>query len=170
MEAYGYEWPELKDRMGAFREAVEIVTRMWTEDSPVFSGKHYSIDKPINEPKGVRKPHPSFWIGGGGENVTLKLVAKHANGANFGNGDPDVIREKLAILRRHCDTAGRDYDDIIKSTSVNVDLSWSPAQLQAAIDSVLEAGADYPILYFPRVAYDHTPLLRFAADIIPQYS
>ncbi|GAB7042676.1 MULTISPECIES: LLM class F420-dependent oxidoreductase [Catenuloplanes] len=169
-KAYGYEWPELKDRMGAFREAVEIVTKMWTEDAPVFDGRYYSIDKPINEPKGVRRPHPSFWIGGGGENVTLKLVAKYADGANFGNGDPDVIREKLAILRRHCDTAGRDYADIIKSTSVVVDLAWSRAELQARIDAVLEAGADYPILYFPRVAYDHTPLLSFASEIIPQYS
>ncbi|MDR7273861.1 LLM class F420-dependent oxidoreductase [Catenuloplanes atrovinosus] len=168
--AYGYEWPELRDRMGAFREAVEIVTKMWTEDSPVFNGRYYSIDKPINEPKGVRRPHPSFWIGGGGENVTLKLVAKYANGANFGNGDPEVIREKLEILRRHCETVGRDYDDIVKSTSVNVEVDWSKERLQAKIDSVLEAGADYPILYFPRVAYNHDQLLMFASEIIPQYS
>src|SRR5690606_25081877 len=52
--AYGHEWPELKDRMGAFREAVQIVHAMWTEDNPTFSGKYYSIDGPYNEPKGVR--------------------------------------------------------------------------------------------------------------------
>src|SRR5215218_8513 len=51
-KAYGYEWPELKDRMGAFREAVEIITKMWTEDYPEFHGKYYTIDKPSNEPKG----------------------------------------------------------------------------------------------------------------------
>ena len=61
--AYGYEWPEVPQRMGAFREAVEIVHRMWTEDRPVFTGKHYRIDAPTNQPR--RKP--SFWIGGGGE-------------------------------------------------------------------------------------------------------
>ncbi|MFI5839177.1 LLM class F420-dependent oxidoreductase [Catenuloplanes sp. NPDC051500] len=169
-KAYGYEWPELKDRMGAFREAVEIVTKMWTEDSPVYNGKYYSIDKPINEPKGVRRPHPSFWIGGGGEKVTLKLVAKHANACNVGGGNPELITEKLAILRKHCDTVGRDYSEIIKSTSIRLDPDWSRTQTQAAIDSVVEAGADYVILYIPRVAYDHDPMLTFASDIIPQYS
>ncbi len=170
MEAYGYEWPELKDRMGAFREAVEIVTKMWTEDEPVFNGRYYSIDKPINEPKGVRRPHPSFWIGGGGEKVTLKLVAKYADACNVGNGNPELITEKLEILRRHCDTVGRDYDEIIKSTSVRLDPGWSRAETQAKIDSVLAAGADYVILYIPRVAYDHDPMLTFASEIIPQYS
>ena len=64
---------------------------MWTEDEFTFSGKYYSVDKPINEPKGVRKPHPSLWIGGGGEKVTLKLVAQYGDAANVGGGDPDVI-------------------------------------------------------------------------------
>jgi alkanesulfonate monooxygenase SsuD/methylene tetrahydromethanopterin reductase-like flavin-dependent oxidoreductase (luciferase family) len=53
-KAYGYEWTEIPQRMGEFREAVEIVHKMWTEERPVFSGRHYSIDGPINEPKGVR--------------------------------------------------------------------------------------------------------------------
>ena len=65
--AYGYDFPELRDRMGMVREACEIIHRMWTEDYPKFEGKYYSIDGPINEPKGVQKPHPPFWIGGGGE-------------------------------------------------------------------------------------------------------
>src|SRR5690606_13452812 len=118
--AYGHEWPELKDRMGAFREAVQIVHAMWTEDNPTFSGKYYSIDGPYNEPKGVRTPHPSLWIGGGGEKVTLKVVAQYGNAATVGGGNPDAIRQKAAGLRDHCDRLGRDYDEIIKSTSFNV--------------------------------------------------
>jgi alkanesulfonate monooxygenase SsuD/methylene tetrahydromethanopterin reductase-like flavin-dependent oxidoreductase (luciferase family) len=69
--------------MGAFREAMEIVHRMWTEDRPVFTGKHYRIDAPISRPR----HRPSFWIVGGGEKVTLKLVAKYADGCNIGNGN-----------------------------------------------------------------------------------
>ena len=68
----------------------------------------------------MRKPHPSLWIGGGGEKVTLKLVAQYADAANFGDGDTEVIRQKLAVLRQHCDAIGRDYDEIVKSTSLNV--------------------------------------------------
>src|SRR2546429_3142819 len=63
--AYGFGFPELKERMGMFKEACEIIHRMWTEDDPVFKGKYYTIDRPINEPKGVQKPHPPLWIGGG---------------------------------------------------------------------------------------------------------
>ena len=119
-QAYGYEWPEAPERMGLFREAVEIIHKMWTEEQPVFAGQHYSIDGPINEPKGVRKPHPSFWIGGGGEKVTLKLVAQYGDACNVGGGNPELIRQKLDVLQRHCDDARprlrRDHQ---------VDRAWS---------------------------------------------
>ncbi len=74
-KAYGYHWPELRERMVQFREGVEIIHRMWTEDYPAFTGKYYTIDKPINEPKGVQQPHIPLWIGGG-EQVPLKLVVR----------------------------------------------------------------------------------------------
>lgn len=118
--AYGYGFPETRDRMRAFREACEIIVRMWTEEAPEFKGDYYSINGPINEPQGVQKPHPSLWIGGGGEQVTLKLVAKWANACNIGGGDPDTIKAKLGVLRGHCETLGRNYDEIIKSSNLNI--------------------------------------------------
>ncbi|HWD81729.1 MAG TPA: LLM class F420-dependent oxidoreductase [Kribbella sp.] len=181
-KAYGYEWTDVPQRMAAFREATEIIYQMWTEDKPVYNGKYYSIDAPINEPKGVRKPHPSFWIGGGGPKVTLKLVAQYADAANIGGGNPEVIREKCEILRQHCQKIGRDYDEIIKSTGLNVfpiDKGDDPQKATAKalgpmnrekfdndnfvatedeiadkVDAALEAGADYVIFYVPGVAYD----------------
>ncbi len=180
-KAYGYEWPELKDRMGAFREAVEIVVGMWTQDEYQFDGKYYSVDKPINEPKGVRKPHPSLWIGGGGEKVTLKLVAQYGNAANVG-GDPAEITHKLSVLKQHCETLGRDYSEIIKSTNLSIfpldagddpvaatekargGLSWdefsrttvvgTDDEIADRVDAVLGAGADYVIFYVAGVAHD----------------
>ncbi len=169
-KAYGYEWAEVPQRMAAFREAVQIVHKMWTEDEPVFAGKHYSIDKPINEPKGARKPHPSFWLGGGGEKVTLKLVAQYADACNVGVGDPEVIRHKLAVLREHCDNLGRDYDRIIKSTTIEIQATDPTAEVIGRVERALEAGADYVIFYVPRLAYDHEPLHRLANDLIPQFS
>ncbi|GAA4992127.1 LLM class F420-dependent oxidoreductase [Actinopolymorpha pittospori] len=197
-KAYGYEWPELRDRMGAFREATEIIYKMWTEDEPVFNGKYYSIDKPINEPKGVRKPHPSFWIGGGGEKVTLKLVAQFGDAANIGGGDPEAFRHKANILREHCEKLGRDYNSIIKSTSINVfpiakgedpekatvkargrtsyeqfaksALIGTSDEIADKVQSLVEAGSDYLITYIPGVAYDHEPLHRFAEEVIPRFS
>jgi F420-dependent oxidoreductase-like protein len=168
-KAYGYEWTEVPQRMGAFREAVEIITKMWTEERPVFTGRHYSIDQPINEPKGVRRPHPSFWIGGGGEKVTLKLVAKYADACNVGGGDPELIKQKLDVLRGHCDDLGRDYGSIIKSTTLELDPNEPTADTIGRIERMVEAGADYVIVYVPRVAYDHEPMLRLARDVIPQF-
>jgi alkanesulfonate monooxygenase SsuD/methylene tetrahydromethanopterin reductase-like flavin-dependent oxidoreductase (luciferase family) len=73
--AYGYGYPDTHERMARFREATEIIPRMWKENYPSFNGKYYAIDKPINEPKGVQKPHPPLWLAGSGEQVTLKVVA-----------------------------------------------------------------------------------------------
>jgi alkanesulfonate monooxygenase SsuD/methylene tetrahydromethanopterin reductase-like flavin-dependent oxidoreductase (luciferase family) len=61
--AYGYGFPEVPERMRMFREACEIVHRMWTEDEPVFEGEFYTINRPINEPKGVQKPTLLFGSG-----------------------------------------------------------------------------------------------------------
>lgn len=116
--AYGYGFPETKERMAAFKEACEIIVRMWTEEAPTFQGRYYSIHAPINVPKGVQKPHPSFWIGGGGERVTLKLVAQWANACNISGSPPEVLRHKFAVLREHCEALGRDYNSIIRSTSL----------------------------------------------------
>lgn len=194
--AYGYGFPETPVRMGMFREACAIIHKMWTEEYPIFQGKYYQIDRPINEPKGVQQPHPSFWIGGGGERVTLRLVARYANAANFGGGDPEVIRQKCAVLRRHCEELGRNYDEIIRSTSINVHLIapgddaerataqargqtsfedyrrsfWvgTPEQIAERLQPVLEAGANYIIVYLPRVAYDPEPVRIFAREVMPR--
>jgi alkanesulfonate monooxygenase SsuD/methylene tetrahydromethanopterin reductase-like flavin-dependent oxidoreductase (luciferase family) len=131
--------------MRMFREGVEIIHKMWTEDYPQFQGLHYTIDRPINEPKGVQKPHPSLWIGGGGEQVTLKLVAKYGNASNFGLGDPEVIRQKVEILKRHCEAAGRDYESLVKSTEIPLILIEPGAdrdEATAATRELLQLSAD----------------------------
>ena len=188
--AYGYGFPQTRDRMRAFRESVEIVMKMWTEEAPSFTGEHYSIAGPINEPKGARRPHPALWIGGGGEQVTLRLVARYADASNIG-GDPETLRHKYAVLREHCAAVGRDYDDIIRSTSLEdvvllrpgedpdaavkransatgVGFVGTSEQLAARVRALMDSGVTYVLLGFPRLAYDHEPLHRFAEEVIPR--
>jgi F420-dependent oxidoreductase-like protein len=190
--AYGYGFPELKERMAMLKEAAEIIHRMWTEDYPTFKGKYYSIDRPINEPKGVQKPHPPLWIGGSGERVTLKLVARFGDACNI-DPVPDVVRHKLGVLREHCEAAGRNYDDITKSVTVEVfpiGKGEDPERMRARarqyesfreatvvadadgvtahLEKLIEAGIDYFIIYIPGVAYDQEPLLRFEREVIPR--
>jgi F420-dependent oxidoreductase-like protein len=195
--AYGYGFPETRDRMRSFQEAVEIVVRMWTDGKATFHGKYHSIDGAINEPKGVQRPHIPLWLGGGGEKITLKLVAQWADACNVGGGDPDVVRQKLEVLCGHCEALGRDYNTIVRSTGLTVFLLEDGADPEKAtalargnssyedfrrgtfvgtspqvierVQQLADAGADYIITSFPRVAYDHTMLNRFAAEIIPQF-
>jgi F420-dependent oxidoreductase-like protein len=195
-KAYFGHFPETRERMGAFREACEIIVRMWTEDYPKFEGKYYTIDGPINVPKGVRKPHPSFWLGGGGEKVTLRLVAKWADACNV-SSDPETLRHKLEVLKGHCDAVGRNYDEIIKSTSLTIHLVENEAQAEqetaqargeqsyqeyakntivgtpetvvGRIQPLIDIGANYFILSFPRIAYDQSMLERFAKEVMPQF-
>jgi F420-dependent oxidoreductase-like protein len=196
--AYGYGFPETRDRMRAFREATQIMVKMWTEDYPVFKGEYYTIDGPINEPKGVRKPYPSLWIGGSGEQVTLKLVAEYGNACNIG-GDGDTIKRKLEVLRGHCEKSGRAYDDIIRSSNITVFMInpgedpekatehaykkmgipyevfaqnvkiGTPEQIRSHVRERVDAGINYVITSFPRIAYDHEQLHRFAEEVIPQF-
>ena len=195
--AYGYGFPETRERMARFREACAIVHQMFTEDAPEFHGTYYDIDKPINEPKGARGRRPRFWIAGGGERVTLKLVAQYGDGCNVGQ-DPDEVRHKCDVLRRHCEALGRDYDTIAVSTSLEgvhlvesqaeadrwaaqanaspaheeyarSGLIGTPDQLAARVEAMVAAGARYILLYFPWAVSDPTQLERFARDVMPRF-
>jgi F420-dependent oxidoreductase-like protein len=197
--AYGYGFPEVPVRMGMFREACEIINRMWTEDKPVFKGKYYTIDGPINQPKGARKPHPEFWIGGGGEKVTLKLVAKYADGCNVGGGNPETIKHKIDVLKQHCETVGRDFSEITISTSLeDIHLlepgedpdkaaGWTEGrvsledykkrykiltadQVAERVQAIADAGANYVIVYLAGLAYNPDMITRFAEEVTPRFA
>jgi F420-dependent oxidoreductase-like protein len=113
--AYGYPYPEVAERLRMLRESLQVIKAMWTEDEATFAGQYYKLSGAINEPKPVQKPHPPIWIGGSGEKVTLKLVALYGDACNIG-GDVATVRRKLDILREHCQSVGRDYDSILKTT------------------------------------------------------
>ncbi len=116
--AYGYPYPDGPERLRMLGEALQIIHAMWSEPYATFEGKYYTINGAINEPKGVQKPHPPIWIGGGGEKVTLRLVAKYGDACNIGGINPEVYRHKFDVVRQHCENLGRDYNSIIKSAEV----------------------------------------------------
>ncbi len=116
--AYGYTFPDAATRLAQLGEAVQIILKMWTEENPVFVGKYYQIQGAINQPKGVQQPHIPLLIGGGGEKVTLRLVAQYANACNVG-GDIPTIKHKFAVLKHHCDELGRDYHSIKRTTLID---------------------------------------------------
>ena len=128
---YGYEFPAAKDRIGMLRETVEIVRSMWTNPETTYDGQHYQLRRANCDPKPVQTPHPPIWIGGGGEQLTLRVVARYADCSNFG-GKPDEFAHKCEILKGHCASVGRDYDEIRKTWSPEVFVRETEAEVAAA--------------------------------------
>ena len=111
-EAYGYEFPGMRTRLEQLEEALEIMKRMWTEEAATFHGLHYHVEGARCRPLPTRKPHPPILIGGGGEKILLKLVARYAdvwNNLGLAHGD---VAHKLEVLRAHCERIGRDPETI----------------------------------------------------------
>lgn len=117
-KAYGYDYPDAPERLRYLREALQVILAMWTQEEAVFEGKYYHVQGAINQPKGVQKPHIPLLIGGGGEKVTLKLVAQYGDACNIG-GDIETIQHKFAVLKQHCEAVGRDYASIHRTSSAN---------------------------------------------------
>jgi F420-dependent oxidoreductase-like protein len=134
--AYGYDYPEAPERLRRLREAVQVILAMWTQADAVFDGAYYQVRGAINQPKGVQQPHIPLLIGGGGEQVTLKLVAQYGDACNV-NGDLATITHKFAILKQHCETVGRDYARIHRTVACMCAIGDTDAQARATIPAAL---------------------------------
>jgi len=132
-KAYGYGFPPAADRIRMLRETVEIVKLMWTRPDATYEGRFFSVDGAQCDPKPVQAPHPPILIGGGGEQLTLRVVARLADRSNFG-GKPHEFSHKCEVLKGHCDAVGRDYDEITKT--------WSPEMfIRSTEKEVVAAGS-----------------------------
>ena len=128
---YGFEFPKPKDRIGMLRETVEIVKSMWMQPETTYRGTYYELSRANCDPKPVQDPHPPVWIGGGGEQLTLRVVARHADCSNFG-GSPEQWAHKREVLKAHCADVGRDEATIRKTWSPEVFIRPSEAEVEAA--------------------------------------
>ena len=121
--AFGYEFPDGPTRLRQLRDAVQIILKMWSDDEAVYEGKYHQVHGAINQPKGVQKPHIPLLIGGGGEQVTLKLVAQYADACNIGHLDNEGLERKFSIIKKHCDDVGRDYNTIWRTVLFNCSIA-----------------------------------------------
>jgi F420-dependent oxidoreductase-like protein len=134
-EAYGIPFPPTAERIRRLDEAAGIIRRLWSEKQTTFEGRYYRLRDAYCEPKPVQKPHPPIMIGGGGEKLTLRAVAKHADQWNT-FGSPALFRQKTHVLRRHCVSLGRNYDEIeITWTGVAL-ITGSAAEKEAVVKRV----------------------------------
>ena len=131
---YGWEFPPRPaTRIRQMEEAVRLILQMWTQPRTTFHGRYFHVESAILEPKPVQKPRPPVMIAGGGEQMTLRAVARLADACNVG-GDLATVKHKFAVLRSHCDAAQRDYDAIERTHN----FSWLLARDDAAVGAKRE--------------------------------
>lgn len=130
-KGYGFEFPAPKVRIGMLRECVEIVRSMWTEPDTTYQGTYYELEGAQCDPKPLQQPHPPILIGGGGEQLTLRVVARLADRSNFG-GTPEQFGAKCEILKDHCRAVGRDYDEIEKTIAGELFVRETEEEVEAA--------------------------------------
>jgi F420-dependent oxidoreductase-like protein len=186
--AYGYPFPSAPERLRQLREALQVLHAMWEQEEATFQGQYYQVRGAINQPKGVQKPHIPILIGGGGEKVTLKLVAQYGDACNV-SGDLKTLEHKLAVLKQHCKSVGRDYESIYRTTGSFCSLAESdeeavalvpdffkprlgdtslvgtPATIRGRIAALESLGVQEILMDLPS-ATDLTVLYRFAKEFI----
>jgi F420-dependent oxidoreductase-like protein len=156
------------ERIRRLGEACEIIKRLFTQHTTDFDGRYYQLKDARCEPKPIQKPYPPLVIGGSGEQLTLRVVARHANIRNFVAGSAEMFRRKVAILHEHCAAVGRDPKAIELSAQVPVDYANLAASVQVA-QGYVDGGATH-LVFTLRAPYPDRIVTRLADEVIPQIS
>lgn len=120
-ESYGLPWVEsVKERMDRLQEAIELMKALFTQEPVTFRGRFYRVTDAPCQPAPIQKPWPRIWIGGGGEQRTLRIVAKHADAWNIPAVTPEEYARKSDVLRQHCEAVGREYNEIERTMETRV--------------------------------------------------
>ncbi len=162
--AYGIPLYEPAERIKRMGEACEVFRLMWTETTPDFNGKYYQLKSAYCEPKPVQKPYPPITIGGGGEQLTLRMVAKYADIWNFVGGPVESFKHKNEVLDDHCAKIGRDPSTIERSIQTVV----TPNDMQSTVTTVqsfIDNGATHIVLNL-RPPYPEGIAHRLAQEVI----
>lgn len=139
----GIRFPPTAERFERLEETLRIARQMWEGDESPFEGEHYTLERPLNSPPALRRPHPPILVGGGGEKKTLRFVAKYADACNLFDGDE--LPRKLEVLREHCEREDRDHAEIEKTS---LTFFTETPSVGAAVDTVgrlAERGIDQVI-------------------------
>lgn len=108
----GLDFPGVGERLRRLDEACTVIKKLWTEERADFDGRYYNLTGALATPRPVQRPYPPIWIGGGGEQRTLRIVATHADVWNFAGGPVETAIHKVEVLERHCGDVGRDPAEI----------------------------------------------------------
>ena len=143
-EAYGIPLDAPAMRVRKLDEALRLIRRLWTQDNVTFKGRYYQTKEAFCEPRPVQRPHPPITIGGRGEQLTIRVIARRADRSHF-YGTPEEFMHKLDVLRKHCLEVGRDFEEIEKSWACDLNIASDDAVLEQNLRRVyMSQLASYP--------------------------
>jgi F420-dependent oxidoreductase-like protein len=137
-DGYGFEFPPVRERMDRLDEALTIVRAMFTEERPSFEGRFYRIREALNEPRPIQPGGPPILVGGGGEQRTLRIAARHADLTHWFAIGIEPLRRKTEILERYCAEIGRDPASIERTMGAPVIVAANDAEAQAFLERMPE--------------------------------
>jgi F420-dependent oxidoreductase-like protein len=140
--------PDVGERFERLEETLRLAAQMWSDDRSPFQGRHYRLERPVNNPPALTKPHPPILIGGMGERRTLRLVAEYAQACNLFDipDEGETIRRKLDVLARHCDAVGRPYDEIEKTVSTRINPGEPPEHFAERCSRLAALGIEHAVV------------------------
>jgi len=168
-KGFGIPYPSTSERFEQLEDNLKLAQALWAGDETSFAGKHYSAPAITNNPRPLSNPHPRIMIGGTGPKKTLRMVAQYADACNIGDWvGRDNMQKAIHTLKEHCESLGRDYDTIEKTSLGTVHLSGKDtvASIIARIKDLSAMGFTHAIFNMPDV-YQITPLETFVREIIP---
>jgi len=176
-DALGFPFPPLATRFELLEETLRIAHEMWEPPKGSqrgFDGRLVQASRLLNSPQSISRPRPPIMIGGGGEQKTLRLVAQYGDACNVGWGNPEGVAHKLDVLRRHCDTLGRPFEEIEITTLLDVDPATpgsrggeSPQQIVDKFGELADVGVQHVLFSVPGVE-DTAKLERLGTDVFPK--
>jgi F420-dependent oxidoreductase-like protein len=134
----GFRFPPVAERFRQLEETIQICLQMWSDSEEPYEGAIWQLERTLNSPQSVSRPHPYLLIGGGGERKTLRLVAQYADACNLSYGPQTA--HKLDVLRGHCEAVGRDYDDVEKTAMIGIDPSTTSEDIAARARELADLG------------------------------
>ena len=165
----GIPYPPTSERFEQLEDNLKLAKALWDSDEIAIEGKHFSAPAVTNNPRPLSRPHPRIMVGGTGPKKTLRMVAEYADACNIGDWvGADNMQKAIDTLKEHCESLGRNYDTIEKTSLCTVHLSGddTAASVIRRIGELSAMGFTHAIFNMPDV-YQISPLETFAKEIIP---
>jgi F420-dependent oxidoreductase-like protein len=159
----GIPFPPIKERAERLEEGVQVIRLLMTRNRATFTGRHYQLASASYHPRPVQRPHPPIWIGAGGEQLMLPIVARQAD-AWHAFGSEDSMARKSRLLDQLTETAGRDPKVILRSASLSLSRPWD--QVRRRANQLRAAGFGYLIAEWP--SEGKRRLDEFVENVMPE--